>query len=163
MENIIRIGTAGSYDATQERGDVIIATGATSEDGLSNQLVPAGFPCVCNVELVQALIRKAKGKVGYRTGVVRTKAAFYTGVMDERISLWAEAGAVGVEMELAALLAVASIRRANAAGIFVIDGFPLVTSMRNHNQADDVVGNGMEKAIQIAIDALIEAGGIEGA
>lgn len=161
--NIIRIGTAGSYDATQERGDVIIATGATSEDGLSNQLVPAGFPCVCNVELVQALIRKAKGKVGYRTGVVRTKAAFYTGVMDERISLWAEAGAVGVEMELAALLAVASIRRANAAGIFVIDGFPLVTSMRNHNQADDVVGNGMEKAIQIAIDALIEAGGIEGA
>ena len=26
--NIIRIGTAGSYDATQERGDVIIATGA---------------------------------------------------------------------------------------------------------------------------------------
>ena len=125
--------------------------------------MPAGFPCVCNVELVQALIRKAKGKVGYRTGVVRTKAAFYTGVMDERISLWAEAGAVGVEMELAALLAVASIRRANAAGIFVIDGFPLVTSMRNHNQADDVVGNGMEKAIQIAIDALIEAGGIEGA
>ena len=57
--NIIRIGTAGSYDATQERGDVIIATGATSEDGLSNQLVPAGFPCVCNVELVQALIRAA--------------------------------------------------------------------------------------------------------
>ena len=45
----------------------------------------------------------------------------------------------------------------------MIDGFPLVTSMRNHNQADDVVGNGMEKAIQIAIDALIEAGGIEGA
>lgn len=161
-KDIIRIGTAGSYDDTQDRGNVIIATGATSEDGVSNTLVPAGFPCVCDVDLVKALIHQAKGRIGYKSGVIRTKAAFYPGVLEDKAALWAAAGAAGVEMELVALLAVASIRRVRAAGIFVIDGFPLGSLMREHDQADDVVAGGMEKAIEIAIDALTEICGSEG-
>lgn len=159
-KNIIRIGTAGSYNNEQERGDAIIATGATSEDGVSGSLVPAGFPCVCDVDLVKALMHQAEGRIAYKSGVMRTIAAFYPGVLENNLTVWAEAGAAGVEMELAALLAVASIRRANAAGIFVIDGFPLNTSMREHNQADNVVADGMASVIDVAIDALIEVCGM---
>ncbi|MGG1659041.1 purine-nucleoside phosphorylase [Brevibacillus sp. NRS-1366] len=160
---IIRIGTSGSYDDTQSKGDAIIATGATAEDGVSNALVPAGFPCVCNVDLVQSLMAKAKGKIQYRNGIVRTTSAFYPGVLDHKVEVWAAAGAVGIEMELATLLAIASIRRVKAAGIFVIDGFPLHDkSMEGHDQNNEIVKNGMDRVIDVALEAIIEADKTEG-
>ena len=155
-KRIIRIGTCGSYDATQSRGDAIIATGATGEDGVTCSLVPAGFPAVCDTELVVALEMAAKAQnAPYRRGIVRTKADFYPGVIAHHAELWAAAGAVGVEMELAALLVIASIRRVKAGGIFVIDGFPLDDqSMANHDQKNEIVKNGMDRAISVALAAI---------
>lgn len=153
---VIRIGTCGSYDQSQRKGDLIIGTGATAEDGVTTSIAPQGFPAVSDHNITAALASAAGDSIRCRTGILRTRAAFYPGVIPDPASQWAAAGAIGVEMELATLLTIAARHRARAGGIFVIDGFPLGdASMAAHDQTTADVDNGKLAAIDIALEAIV--------
>ena len=49
--------------------------------------------------------------VRFGTGVMMTKAAFYPGALPDEREVWSQTPLVGYEMELAALLIVAALRR----------------------------------------------------
>jgi uridine phosphorylase len=160
-QTIIRVGTCGSYLADIRSGDLLIGTGATREDGTSNILVDPAFPAVCDPDVTLALrdAARARRDVKFALGVVRSDAAFYHGLTPNPHRYWAEAGAVGIEMELATLLIIASMRKIRAGGIFVADGNPNEDESGNMSDYDPHRGNVEQakgKMIEIALEALLK-------
>lgn len=158
-QTIIRVGTCGSYLKELRSGDLIIATGATREDGTSNELMRVEFPALSDLDVTLALrnAARSRGGVKFVTGVVRAHSAFYHGIEPNPHQYWAEAGAVGIEMELATLCIIASLRRIRAGGVFVVDGNPNeAVDMSGFNPHRNEVEAGKGKAIEIALEALRE-------
>jgi len=156
---VIRLGTAGSALDAIGSGDLLIATGAIREDGVSQQLLPLSYPAISDLAVTQALIEAADAHPGVRfgTGVVMTKAAFYPGALPDERAVWSQTPLVGYEMELAALLVVAALRRLRAGGIFTVDGNPSEgdpEDARLYNPHRDVVREGKERMIEVGLDAI---------
>jgi uridine phosphorylase len=102
---------------------------------------------------------RARRDVKFALGVVRSDAAFYHGLTPNPHRYWAEAGAVGIEMELATLLIIASMRKIRAGGIFVADGNPNEDESGNMSDYDPHRGNVEQakgKMIEIALEALLK-------
>lgn len=155
---LIRVGTCGSYVSDLRSGALIIGTGATREDGTSNELVRVEYPALSDFDVTLALrnAAHARGDVQYVLGVVRSHSAFYHGLTPNPHSYWAEAGAVGIEMELATLAIIASIRRVRAGGIFIVDGNPNeAADMSGYDPHRSVVEEAKGKAIDIALEAML--------
>ncbi|HVR33332.1 MAG TPA: purine-nucleoside phosphorylase, partial [Acidimicrobiia bacterium] len=96
VTRIIRAGTCGGLQHDVADGDLVIATGAIREDGLTSGLVPATFPALATVDVVTAL-RAAASASGQpvHEGVVLTGAVFYShDVLGSPLALWAKTGAV---------------------------------------------------------------------
>lgn len=158
-QTIIRVGTCGSYLPDLRSGDLIIGTGATREDGTSNELVRVEYPAISDLDVTLALrnAARARGDVKFVAGVVRAHSAFYHGITPNPHNYWAEAGAVGIEMELATLCIIASMRRIRAGGIFVVDGNPNeAADMSGFDPHREIVEQAKGKAIEIALEALRE-------
>ena len=112
-KTIIRLGTRGlsRWDEIGS-GDLLIATGAIREDGVSQQLFPAR-------RTRRSATSPSRGRsidaadahpvVRFGTGVLMTKAAFYPGALNDERAVWSQTPLVGYEMELAALLIVAAL------------------------------------------------------
>ena len=159
-KTIIRLGTAGSALDEVRSGDLLIATGAIREDGVSHQLLPLSYPAISDLAVTQALIDAAGAHHGVRfgTGVVMTKAAFYPGALRDEREVWSQTPLVGYEMELAALLIVAALRRVRAGGIFTVDGNPSEgdpEDARIYDPHRDVVREGKERMIEVGLDAIV--------
>ncbi|MBI4674946.1 MAG: nucleoside phosphorylase [Chloroflexi bacterium] len=157
-QTIIRVGTCGSYVRELRTGGLIIGTGATREDGTSNVLAPVEYPAISDLDVTLALRDAAqrRGDVKYILGVLRSDAAFYHGLTPNPHQYWADVGAVGIEMELATLLIIASLRRVRAGGIFAVDGNPNEPAeTSDYNPHSAVVAQAKEKAIEIALEAML--------
>ena len=103
VENIIRVGSCGSYDKDLHLNDIVIALGACSNGNYGFQFGLSGNFCPI---ADYGLVKKAEeecGKLGvnYKVGNVLSSDVFY----DETDSwkCWAKMGVLGVEMEAAAL------------------------------------------------------------
>lgn len=154
---LIRIGTCGSYLPQVRSGGVIIGTAAVREDGVTPELIPLAYPAVADMGVTQALVRAALARPGlaFATGIVRTHAAFYAGVLPSSQAVWLQAGVVAVEMEFAALLVVASLRGVRAGGLFAVDGNPAEQAdMTSYNPHREVVEQAKQHTIDIALSAL---------
>lgn len=158
---IIRVGTCGSYLKEIRSGDFLIGTGATREDGTSNVLVDPAFPAVADLDVTNELRNAARARSGvkFALGVLRSDAAFYHGLTPNPHQYWTDAGAVGIEMELATLLIIASLERIRAGGIFVADGNPNETASENMGDYDPhraSVEQAKGTMIEIALQALLK-------
>jgi uridine phosphorylase len=171
-KTIIRLGTAGSALVDIRSGDLLVATGAIREDGVSEQLLPLSYPAISDLAVTQALVAAARARadVRFATGVIMTKAAFYPGVLPDQRDVWSRTPLVGYEMELATLLVVATIRGVRAGGIFTVDGSPGEgdpEDARIYDPHRDVVREGKERMIEVGLDAITrlassDASGSEG-
>ena len=157
---IIRLGTCGAFVPQIRSGDLLIATGAAREDGVSAQLLPLSYPAVSDIDVTQALIQAAKSVEGvrYAAGVMLTKAAFYPGALPDQREVWsAIPGLVGVEMELATLLIVAALRGVRAGGAFTVDGNPAEEekSIYDYNPHRPVVDEGKQRMVTVGLEAAV--------
>jgi uridine phosphorylase len=158
-KTVIRLGTAGSALDEIRSGDLLIATGAIREDGVSQQLLPLSYPAISDMAVTQALIDAATAHpdVRFGTGVVMTKAAFYPGALPDQKEVWSRSNLVGYEMELAALLIVAALRGVRAGGVFTVDGNPSEgdpEDARIYDPHRDVVREGKQRMIEVGLDAV---------
>ena len=111
---LIRIGTCGALDPALALGDLLAADAVLPADGTSAALGADGL-LRPDPGLTAALAAAAGG----RAGLVVSTDLFY----DDRPGLarrWREAGAAAVEMEAAALLAVAARHGARAACLLAV-------------------------------------------
>lgn len=154
---LIRVGTAGALQHHIQDGDFVVALGAARAEGVTPRLLPQEFPALADPEVAQALWKEIQGRglPGHR-GVVVTLDAFYRGVLDLGLETCAQAGALAVEMECAAIFCVASLRGAKAGAILAIDGDARQASTGEYNPHREVVRAAIEREIDVALEALYE-------
>ena len=107
VENIIRIGSCGSFTNDLKVRDIIVAMGAcTNSNFISQYRLPGTFCPICDYSLLKSAC-EVLDKKGYRykVGNILSSDTFYD---DSSSGLdWAKMGVLGVEMESAALYATA--------------------------------------------------------
>lgn len=157
---IIRSGSAGGMQEGVGAGDVVVASGAVREDGLSPKLVPLSYPALVAPEVLIAMrAAAAELSVAYHEGIVLTSDMFYPhDVLGSDLPLWQRAGVTAVEMELATLLVVCSLHGVQAGGVAAIDGNPLAQddgSMETYDPNQELVKAAVANSLQIALRALV--------
>ncbi|MBI9043810.1 MAG: nucleoside phosphorylase [Anaerolineaceae bacterium] len=158
VTNIIRAGTCGAMKKEIQDGELIIASGAIREDGTSERMAPMSFPAIADRHVVQALENAAleHGVSQPHVGLALTQAYFYPGILPSGVDYWVDTKlAMAVEMEIATLLVMASLRGVRAGGILTSDGN--MTREADPDAYDphrDVVDLGKKNMLEIAIKAL---------
>ncbi|MDI3547146.1 MAG: uridine phosphorylase [Halanaerobiales bacterium] len=155
-KEIIRIGTAGSLSSDIQDGEIVIATGAIREDGLTDKLVSLSYPAIASHRLVSKL-EKAGTDLGIATstGIVLTLAAFYPELDGIPNNYFSRAGAIAVEMEASALFIIASLHGIEAGAVLAIDGMAIDFDADSYNPHRDKVREAIDREIELAIEALI--------
>jgi len=130
-DTFIRVGTSGAIQPGTKSDELAIITGAIRDEGTSLHYIPAEFPAVANLEIVQALRRAAQtSKTPFRLGITQSKDSYYGEVEPERSGVpdrllkrwkaWEIGGAICSEMESSTLFVVASILGVRAGGIMAM-------------------------------------------
>lgn len=103
VENIIRIGSCGSFDRDLHARDIIIAMGACTNGNYALQYnLPGTFCPIASYDLVEkAVVECKKAGVNFKVGNILSSDMFYD---DANSGMeWSKMGVLGVEMESAAL------------------------------------------------------------
>ncbi len=157
VKTLIRVGTAGSYSTDHPAGSLIVSTAAVRADGLTHQLVPAGFPAVADQEVVQALYETALESEGIvKKGITVTLDVFFNGVVEIPHKQYKQAGALAVEMEIAALYVIATMRGVRAGAILALDGYADADLSEVYDPHTDAVALAVEREIQTALRAIVK-------
>ncbi|CAM4247107.1 nucleoside phosphorylase [Paenibacillus alkaliterrae] len=157
VKTLIRAGTAGSYSADYPAGSLIVSTAAVRAEGLTHQLVPAGYPAVADSAVTEALFASALESEGVvKKGITVTLDVFFSGVVDIPHRQYKEAGVLAVEMEIAALYVVAALRGARAGAILALDGYADTDLAGEYDPHTDVVAKAIEREIDAALKAVVK-------
>ncbi|MBR6534821.1 MAG: purine-nucleoside phosphorylase [Clostridia bacterium] len=103
VENIIRVGSCGSFSPDLHVRDIIVAMGACTNGSYAMQYkLPGTFCPIADFELVSKAVAECnKAGVNYKVGNIFSSDTFYD---DANSGMeWAKMGVLGVEMESAAL------------------------------------------------------------
>jgi uridine phosphorylase len=158
VRTIVRAGTCGALVERISDGDLIVATGAVREDGVTDLMAPPSFPATCTPEVVMAL-QTAIERLGHpwHSGPVLTSALFFPGPLGSTLKRHAGSGVIGVEMELSALLVFAGLMGLRAGGVFAVDGHPVGRAdPMAYEPGRPVVREAVGAAITVALDALAD-------
>ncbi len=104
VENIIRIGSAGSMRADIKLRDIVFGQGACTNSAYANTFTLAGtYAPICDFGLLSTAVDEAN-KIGavYHVGNLLSSDTFYGDNKDETPN-WQKMGVMAVEMEAAAL------------------------------------------------------------
>lgn len=157
VKTLIRVGTAGSYSADHPAGSLVVSTAAVRAEGLTHQLVPAGFPAVADSEITEALYVAALESEGIvKRGITVSLDAFFSGVVEVPHRQYKQAGAIAVEMEIAALFVIASLRGVRAGAILAIDGYADSDLADVYDPHTDVVAHAVDREINTALLAVVK-------
>lgn len=103
VENIIRVGSCGSFSPDLHVRDIIVAMGACTNGNYAMQYnLPGTFCPIADFSLVSKAVAECeKAGVNFRVGNIFSSDTFYD---DANSGMeWAKMGVLGVEMESAAL------------------------------------------------------------
>jgi uridine phosphorylase len=117
----LSLGTAGGLQTNQRIADVVAVTGAVRDEGVSYHYLPAETTVQPDSDLTAALRDRLAGAgVPVSEGTTWTTDAPFRETAEE-IAHYRDAGVLTVEMEAAALFAVAHTRRVSLASAVVLD------------------------------------------
>jgi uridine phosphorylase len=121
---IIRIGTCGSLSNKNILWSPIITTACFSDEGTSSHYLPKGFPLISDFRLNNTLIKHFKdGGIKYQSGVTVTSDGRWR-ENPELLKALSSVGAVSIEMETAAIIAVCQFRKIPVAAINIPTDLP---------------------------------------
>lgn len=121
VKNLIRVGSAGSYQKHIKIRDVVLAMAASSNSGVNElRFGGADYAPTASFELFQKAVEAAKNKnITIKAGNVFTSDEFYADDF-ESYKKWSKFGVLCVEMESAGLYTVAAKHNVNALTICTI-------------------------------------------
>jgi len=118
--NFVSVGTAGSLQRDLNVGDLVLCEAAIRDEGVSHHYLPAAKLATATAAMSDALRAAMRGAgVAFRAGTSWTIDTPYRETVAEARHYQAE-GVLCVEMEAAALFAVAEVRGLNVASAFAI-------------------------------------------
>src|SRR6056297_1124847 len=92
VETVVRVGTTGALQRGLEIGDMIVATGATKDEGTTKRYEKVEYPAVPDYEVLSALVDAAEDESeDVHVGPIATDDAFYAET-DEHVEDWEDAG-----------------------------------------------------------------------
>lgn len=151
VENIIRVGTAGSINLNVKVRDIVIAMGACTNSNYASQYkLPGTFAPIAGYELMKTAIDNAeKYGANYHVGNCLSSDTFYCD--DPTASeKWAKMGVMCIEMEAAALYMNAARCGKNALAIFTISDHIVTGEATNAEERQTSFTQMMEIALDTA-------------
>ena len=151
VDNIIRIGTAGSLQPDLKIRDLAIAMGACTDSNYAAQYeLPGTFAPIASFDLLRKAVDQAEkmGNVGYKVGNVASSDVFYS----ERTTMeaWQKMGVLAVEMETAALYMNAARTGKNALTICTISDSLVTGEVTTSEERQTSFADMMKVALEIA-------------
>ncbi len=157
VENIIRIGSAGSLDNEEASdlcksvnlGDIIIAEDVFTD---SNYIVENEYDVypVASEKLLEIAKEKSEGKENIKIGTIYTSDTFYK---DSKLLVEeSKSDILGVEMETLALYTNAIISNKNALAIFTVSDKPLKNEGMSSSQRETGLNDMIKFALEIAVE-----------
>lgn len=151
VDNIIRIGTAGSLQPDLKIRDLAIAMGACTDSNYAAQYeLPGTFAPLASFDLLRKAVDQAEkmGNVGYKVGNVASSDVFYS----ERPTMeaWQKMGVLAVEMETAALYMNAARTGKNALTICTISDSLVTGEVTTSEERQTSFADMMKVALEIA-------------
>jgi purine-nucleoside phosphorylase len=125
VETIIRIGSAGAYDADLKLGDLVLAQAACTDSNYGAQFeLPGTFAPIADFDLLRRAADACE-QLGYhyKVGNVLSSDAFYC--QHSKESNWQKMGVLAVEMEASALYLNAAFAHKKALTICTISDIVL--------------------------------------
>ncbi len=152
VKNLIRVGSAGSYQKDINLRDIVIAMAASSTSGINNtRFVNCDYSPTADFDLFMNAALYAKEKnIPIKAGNVLSSDQFYEDDFNN-YKKWADFGVLCVEMEAAGLYTIAAKFNVKALAILTISD-SLVTG--ESTTADEREGS-FSKMIEIALNTLL--------
>lgn len=121
VKNLIRVGSAGSYQKSVQLRDIVIAMAASSTSGINQaRFEGADFAPTASFDLFQQAIEIAKRKnIAIKAGNVLTSDEFYADEF-ESYQKWSKFGVLCVEMETSGLYTMAAKHGVQALSLLTI-------------------------------------------
>lgn len=151
IDNIIRIGTAGSIHPELKIRNVVLAMGACTDSNYGAQYeLPGTFAPIASFELLRKAVKviEEMGNIGYKVGNVVSSDVFYSD--RQTTAAWQKMGALAVEMESAALYMNAARAGKNALTICTISDSLVTGEVTTAEERQTSFGDMMKIALEIA-------------
>ena len=158
-KNLIRIGSCGALQPELKLGELVIASAAVREDGLSSTYVKKEYPAVSDFELSSCLKNRAEA-LGFEfsLGICRSHESFYIDHNQEVIDYWKGKNVLASDMETAALFTLANLRGLRAASILnvvVNESQDSSAGINNYVEQDEIMMEGESREIKLALESLL--------
>ncbi len=152
VKNLIRVGSAGSYQKDINLRDIVIAMAASSNSGINNtRFVNCDYSPTADFELfMKAALYAKENNIPIKAGNVLSSDQFYEDDFNN-YKKWADFGVLCVEMEAAGLYTIAAKFNVKALAILTISD-SLVTG--ESTTADEREGS-FSKMIEIALNTVL--------
>lgn len=151
VENIIRIGTAGSVREDLKLGDLCIALASCTDSGYAAQYrLPGTFAPAASFPLVRRAVETAEHRgLSAAVGSVLCSDVFYNDVPN--LDDWRKMGVMALEMESAALYCNAARAGRHALAMFTISDEVLTGKASSAQERQTAFTAMMEVALETAI------------
>ncbi len=116
VDTFVRCGCTGTQQVGVEVGDIVIASGAVRDDGLTRDYIEPQYPAAADGEVLLALTEAAQRQGHtHHVGLLRSNDSIYCGQgrpacgylqhpQDNVVNYWANAGVLGLDRETSTLL-----------------------------------------------------------
>ena len=153
VENIIRVGSCGSYSKDLHARDIIVAMGACTNGNYASQYaLPGTFCPISDFDLLRCAADECeKAGARYKVGNIFSSDVFYN---DTTTGMeWAKMGVLGIEMEAAALYCNAARAGKRALCICTVsDSFVYPEENTTPEERQNSFTQMMEIALNVAVD-----------
>lgn len=111
VRQMIRIGSCGALTPTLDLGDLVLVCGAVRDDGTSAGYLPAEYPAVPDLDLLNACRTAARRQQApYQIGIARSHDCMYRDDNPALYETWSRRGVIASDMETATMLVVGRLR-----------------------------------------------------
>ena len=151
VENIIRIGSAGSLADNVNLRDIVVGMGACTDSNFASQYkLPGTFVPIADYDLLNSAVLAAKEKnINVVVGNVLSSDVFYN-ADNTALNSWKDMGILAVEMESAALYMNAAKAGKKALCMFTISDCPFKGESLSSEERQVGFTKMMEIALEIA-------------
>ena len=152
VENIIRIGTAGSLHKDVHMRDLVFAMGASTNSNYAQQFsLPGTYAAIADYTLLKTAIEAADAlHANYHVGNVLSSDTFYD-AQENVNDYWRKMGILCVEMEAAGLYMNAAKAGKRALGLFTISNHILTHEELSAEERQNSFSQMIEVALNTAV------------
>ncbi|APY07414.1 purine-nucleoside phosphorylase [Winogradskyella sp. J14-2] len=151
VKNLIRVGSAGSYQKNVKIRDVVLAMAASSTSGVNElRFGGADYAPTADFGLFLKAVKAAEAKnIPIHAGNVLSSDEFYEDNI-ESYKKWSKFGVLCVEMEAAGLYTVAAKHNVNALAILTISDSLVTGEKTTSKERETTFKNMIEIALELA-------------